>query len=181
MNRSSFFSSFNKTAILAAITLLSAASVAQAQSVATLSSGNTGTTVGTTTPPLPAPATIGLTTWSSLASSGIGQSATSGTGKLVTGEALSIGDESFKFTVLANTTAFQPGTPCEVSCLDGKTQITLSGMQLVGSGAQGRSTNDGSTSGGATSRSTIGSASLFHAGIGLTYVAPPKPTVPTTP
>jgi hypothetical protein len=146
-----------------------------------LSTTSTSQPVPPPQPPVTNPRPIGLTTWSTLASSGIGQSATSGTGKLVTGEALSVGDESFKFTINANATGFQPGTNCEVNCTDGKTQITLTGMQLVGSGAQGRSTNNGSTAGGATSRSTIGSASMFHAGIGMSFVAPPKPTTPTTP
>lgn len=176
MNRS--FKSILASFALAALGILGATSATAQVAQTTCVSG-----CMPTTPSVPS---MGITVQGWTLSGAVGSGETTGIGKLVTGEAVTMTDE--KFTLGAET--FLTGTAfperCEVNCADAQSKLSITGYSMVGAATVGYAQNDGSVTGCGTpacaprtaSLSNSGTNAMFKSSLMQHWTGTPAPVAP---
>jgi hypothetical protein len=175
MNRS--FKSILASFALAALGILGATSATAQVAQTTCVSG-----CMPTTPSVPS---MGITVQGWTLSGAVGSGETTGIGKLVTGEAVTMTDE--KFTLGADT--FLTGNAnreCTVNCSDSQSRLSIMGTSMVGAATVGYAQNDGSVTGCGTpacapraaSLSSSGTNAMFKSSLMQHWTGTPAPTAP---
>lgn len=172
------FRSFLKNALLsiAAVTVIAFTGVASAQ-VAQTTTPCTGCL-----PPAPTVPSMGITVEGWTQSGAVGVAETTGFGKVVTGQVVTMTDE--KFTLGAETFLTGNANPdCAVNCADSQSKLSIKGTSMVGAASVGYASNDGSATGCGTtacpptaaSISSTGTNAMFKSSLMQKWTGTPAP------
>lgn len=156
----SFFKSFR--ALLASVILVAGLGVAASVSAQCVSG---------CLPETPSVPDMGLTVQGWTQSGAVGVGETSGLGKVVTGEVMTMTDELFKLS--ADTFLTGNANPdCGIDCKDSQSKLSITGYSKVGAASVGFASTDGSTACGTTSCvpkassiSTTGTNAMFKSSL----------------
>jgi hypothetical protein len=126
----------------------------------------------TTTPPaVAAPMGITISGWTQSGAVGVGQ--TTGSGRIVTGEVVTMTNE--KFTLGATTFVTGNANPnCSVACADSQSRLSIEGTSMAGAASVGYASGNGTTP--VSSISQTGTNAAFTSSLMQKWTPTPAPT-----